>query len=139
MSPDDGGNRWEIIDVPTFNDERGELCFLEAERTLPFAFKRFYYLFSGSPDQPRGAHAHLDLQQCYIALSGSVKVKLDDGYRNETVILDAPSKGLIIRPVVWRDIELEKNSVLAVLASDYFFESDYIRNFEQFQKYVAQK
>ena len=131
--------RWELIDLPSCHDERGGLCFIEAERTLPFAFKRFYYLFSGHPDQPRGAHAHLDLQQCYIALHGKITVRLQDKSKEETIILGAPTTGLIIRPVVWRDIQLEENAVLAVLASDYFDESDYIRDHNQFKKYIAQQ
>ena len=129
---------WEIIDIPSFTDHRGGLGFLEGERSLPFAFKRFYYLFEGSPDHPRGAHAHLQLQQCYIALNGIIKITLQDKNAKETILLDSPLKGLIIRPVVWRDIELEKNAVLGVLASDYFDESDYIRDFTAFKNFVMQ-
>lgn len=130
---------WHLIDIPIFKDHRGGLCFLESGRDLPFKFERFYYLFESDPAYKRGGHAHINLHQCYIALHGTINIRLHNGEIKETIELSSPAQGLVINPITWRDIQLEKNAVLAVLASDYFDESDYIRDFEQFQNYVKTK
>ncbi|HEX8572076.1 MAG TPA: FdtA/QdtA family cupin domain-containing protein [Allosphingosinicella sp.] len=123
----------QFIDFDERNDERGSLVAIEAEATVPFAIRRVYYLYRLKSDQPRGFHAHRDLHQVYICVSGSCIVRLDDGREAEETVLDDPKRGLLIGPMTWREIrECSQDCVLLVLASDPFSEEDYIRDYGEF-------
>ncbi|MBQ3754695.1 MAG: WxcM-like domain-containing protein [Clostridia bacterium] len=123
--------RW--IDFQKHGDDRGSLVVAEYEKEIPFLVKRIYYIFGVSDDKRRGFHSHKDLLQVYIAIHGSVKVMLDDGDKQETVLLDNPAQGLYIGHNVWREIfDFSNDAVLLVLASEKFSESDYIRNHDEF-------
>lgn len=124
-----------INTVPTPNI--GSLSFFEAERDIPFSIKRIYYIHGVPENTERGAHAHKELKQLLFCPYGSVKILLDNGKEKSEVILDEPSKGLIITPCVWRDmIWLVENSVLCVAASDYYNEDDYIRDYSEFITWI---
>ena len=115
----------------------GSLSFFEAERDIPFSIKRIYYIHGVPENTERGAHAHKELEQLLFCPYGSVKILLDNGKEKSEVILDNPSKGLIITPCVWRDmIWLVENSVLCVAASDYYNEDDYIRDYSEFITWI---
>ena len=123
--------RW--IDFQKHGDDRGSLVVAEYEKEIPFLVKRIYYIYGVDDDKRRGFHSHKNLRQVYIAIHGSVKVMLDDGERQETVLLDNPAQGLYIGHNVWREIfDFSKDAVLLVLASEKFSESDYIRNHDEF-------
>lgn len=123
--------RW--IDFQKHGDDRGSLVVAEYEKEIPFLVKRIYYIYGVDDDKRRGFHSHKNLRQVYIAIHGSVKVMLDDGDRQETVLLDNPAQGLYIGHNVWREIfDFSKDAVLLVLASEKFSESDYIRNHDEF-------
>ena len=124
-----------ITTVPTPNI--GSLSFFEAERDIPFSIKRIYYIHSVPENTERGAHAHKELKQLLFCPYGSVKILLDNGKEKSEVILDDPSKGLIITPCIWRDmVWLVENSVLCVAASDYYNEGDYIRDYSEFITWI---
>ena len=124
-----------LIEFPILGDERGSLISLEATKNIPFEIKRVYYIF-GANDQPRGFHAHKELQQCAIALSGKCRVVMDNGYKKEDVWLDTPNKGLLIKNE-WHEMhDFSSDCVLLVLASDHYDESDYIRDYGKFLKNV---
>lgn len=122
----------EIIDIPRVHDERGILAVIE-EDTLPFKFKRVYYLYDVPTETYRGGHAHKQLHQLIIALSGSFDVHLHDGTEKETFTLNKPHKGLLLLPGIWREIDnFSSGAVCLVLASEVFSELDYIRDFDDF-------
>ncbi len=121
------------IDFQKHGDDRGSLVVAEYEKEIPFLVKRIYYIYGVDDDKRRGFHSHKNLRQVYIAIHGSVKVMLDDGERQETVLLDNPAQGLYIGHNVWREIfDFSNDAVLLVLASEKFSESDYIRNHDEF-------
>jgi len=123
-----------IIEVPKIRDTqgRGNLAVIEKD-TIPFSCKRVYYLYDVPSDAYRGGHAHKELYQLLIPVSGSFEVILKDGTTTKTVTLNKPDKGLIIVPGIWRELEnFSSGAVCLVLASHEFSEEDYIRNFEDF-------
>lgn len=122
----------KLIDIPRVHDERGILAVIEGN-TLPFQFKRVYYLYDVPTETHRGGHAHKELHQLIIALSGSFDVHIHDGDHKQTVTLNKPHKGLLIVPGIWREIDnFSSGAVCLVLASELFKESDYIREYETF-------
>ena len=128
-----------LIEIPKISDEggRGNLSVIEKE-ALPFDIARVYYLYDVPSDAYRGGHAHKNLQQFLLPLSGSFDVILKDGKNTRTVNLNKPNKGLLIVPGIWRELEnFSSGAVCLVLASDVFDESDYIRDFEAFQKHFS--
>ncbi len=123
----------KIIEVPTVSDTRGKLAVVEKDG-VPFEIKRVYYLYDVPSDSYRGGHAHKNLYQFLIPLSGSFEVHLKDGENERTITLNKPNKGLLIVPGIWREIDnFSSGSVCLVLASDVFEESDYIREYKDFE------
>lgn len=109
---------------------------LDNRASLPFEVKRIYYLYGIPENQERGGHAHKELFQLLLAASGSFKVELDDGKSTKKLFLNQPSQGLLIKPGIWRNItDFSFGSVALVLASEYYTETDYIRNYDEFLKY----
>jgi len=128
-------NEIQIIELPKISDPngRGNLSVIE-KNVLPFEVKRVYYLYDVPSDATRGGHAHKELNQCLIALSGSFDVVLFDGSERRIVHLNKPNKGLIIPNGVWRELEnFSSGSVCLALVSDIFKEEDYIRDFDTFK------
>ena len=122
-----------IIDLPKINDPRGNLTFIEGGRHVPFEIKRVYYLYDVPGGAERGGHAHRALHQLIIAMSGSFDVILKDGTRQQRFHLNRSYSGLLICPMIWREIDnFSSGSVCMVLASNYYAESDYYRNYEEF-------
>lgn len=123
-----------IIEIPKIVDRkgRGNLSVIEND-CLPFSIERVYYLYDVPSDAYRGGHAHKDLQQFLLPLSGSFDVILKDGENTKKVSLNKPNKGLLIVPGIWRELEnFSSGAVCLVLASDVYKEDDYIRDFKAF-------
>jgi dTDP-4-dehydrorhamnose 3,5-epimerase-like enzyme len=128
----------QLLEFEIKGDERGSLVALEAQRSVPFEIKRVYYIFGTQPDVVRGCHAHRDLQQVCICVSGSCKFMLDDGLSRHEVLLDRPDRGLLIGSMIWREMsEFSADCVLMVLANSPYDEADYIRDFSVFLSAVA--
>ena len=124
----------KIIDIPKIVDEqgRGNLAVIEKD-TFPFDIKRVYFLYDVPSDAYRGGHAHKQVSELLIAISGSFEVLLDDGHTKQKVMLNKPTKGLLIPTGVWRELDnFSSGSVCLVLASDEFDETDYIRDYDAF-------
>lgn len=122
---------------PEKNASKGGLSVFEANRDIPFDIKRIYYIHGVSSGERRGFHAHKALRQLLFCPCGSIMINLDDGHTVESVLLDDPSKGLVLEPGLWRTMDwLKDDSVLVVAASDYYTESDYIRDYAAFLEYV---
>lgn len=127
-----------IYNFDEHNDQRGTLVSLEQFKNIPFEIKRVYYMYGTKDGTRRGYHAHKKLKQVLICVSGSCKLLLDDGREKNVVSLDSPSKGLYIESNIWREIfDFSHDAVLMVLASEYYDESDYIRNYNDFITYIG--
>ena len=134
---------YQIIDIKTASHEKqewGSLSYVESGLDIPFEIKRVYYIYGVEAALSRGAHAHRELQQILICPYGSIKIKMDDGTKNEEIILDTPSMGLVIAPEVWHEMEwLQENSVLLVAASGHYDSNDYIRDYQTFLEFAEEK
>jgi hypothetical protein len=125
----------KIIDLPKIADPRGNLTFIEGGRHVPFEIKRVYYLYDVPGGAERGGHAHRALHQLIIAMSGSFDVILKDGTQQQRFHLNRSYSGLLICPMIWREIDnFSSGSVCMVLASNFYAESDYYRNYDEFLK-----
>lgn len=125
----------QIFDLPKINDPRGNLTFIEAEKHVPFEIKRVYYLYDVPGGAHRAGHAHKELQQLFVAISGSFDVLLDDGYTKKRHHMNRSYYGLYVGPMIWREIDnFSSGSVCMVLASTFYDESDYYRDYETFFK-----
>jgi dTDP-4-dehydrorhamnose 3,5-epimerase-like enzyme len=123
----------KMLDFKSLGDERGNLISLEGNKDIPFDIKRVYYLFGTEIGIERGFHAHKELQQVAICVSGSCKVRMDNGVNRTEVTLNQPEQGLLIDCMQWHEMyNFSENCVFLVLASDHYDESDYIRCYEQF-------
>ncbi len=122
-----------IIELPRITDPRGNLTFIESNRHIPFETRRVYYLYDVPGGESRGGHAHKALEQFIIAASGSFDVILDDGYEKKRFFLNRSYYGLYVPRMVWRELEnFSSGSVCLVLASEYYDESDYYRDYQEF-------
>lgn len=122
-----------LIDLPIVHDPRGNLSFVESGNHIPFPIERVYYLYDVPGGAVRGGHAHRELHQLIIALSGSFDVLLDDGKERAKYFLNRSWYGLHVPPMTWRELEnFSSGAVCLVLASRHFAESDYIRDHSQF-------
>lgn len=118
------------------SDRKGNLTVVENSQTLPFDVKRVYYLYDVPGGENRGSHAHKDLSQLIIAASGSFTVTLDDGKCKRSFFLNRPYQGLYVKPGMWRDLEdFSSGAVCMVLANDVYKKEDYIRDYQEFNKY----
>ena len=118
-------------------DERGQLVALEEYKDIPFQIKRVYYMYDTGKGVRRGFHAHKSLEQILICIHGSCKILLDNGTEKKIVSLEKPYEGLYIANNIWREMfDFSSDAVLLVLASDFYNESDYIRNYDEFLKTI---
>ena len=125
----------QLIDLGAKVDERGQLVALEGGKNIPFEIKRVYYLADLKAGLPRGFHAHKNLQQVAVCVSGKCRVVLNDGASQEEVWLDSPSKGLFIGNMIWREMhDFTPDCVFLVLASEHYDEADYIRSYSEFKE-----
>lgn len=121
-------------------DHRGQLVALEEGKEIPFQVKRVYYMYDTVEGVRRGYHAHKCLEQILICVHGSCKILLDNGSETEVVSLDTPFEGLYISNDMWREMyDFSPDAVLMVLASELYDEADYIRNYDEFLKFVEAK
>ena len=126
-----------VIDFPALGDERGSLVALETGQTIPFDIKRVYYLFGTQEGVARGFHAHHNLQQVAVCITGKCRMILDDGHNREETWLDSSTKGLVIGDLIWREMhDFSEDCVLLVLASELYDEADYVRNYDEFLKVI---
>ncbi len=121
-------------------DDRGQLVSLEEYNDIPFEIKRVYYMYDTVSGVVRGHHAHRNLQQILFCVHGSCKVLLDNGKEKKVVPLEKPYEGVYIANNMWREMyDFSPDAVLMVLASEVYNESDYIRDYDEFLKFVGQE
>ena len=129
----------KIFNFEPHGDSRGQLIALEENKDIPFDIKRVYYMYDTGEGIHRGFHAHKTLKQILICIHGSCKVLLDNGQEKKIVSLEKPYEGLYISHNMWREMyDFSPDAVLMVLASEYYDESDYIRDYDQFLNSVKE-
>ena len=122
-----------LIDLPRVTDDRGSLTVIEGGRHVPFEIKRVFYLYDVPGGAARGGHAHRALHQVLIAMSGSFTVTVDDGTQRKKFRLNRSYFGLYMPPLIWREIDdFSSGSVCLAVVSDFFDESDYFRDYDEF-------
>ncbi|PJN58968.1 TDP-4-oxo-6-deoxy-alpha-D-glucose-3,4-oxoisomerase [Paenibacillus sp. GM1FR] len=122
-----------IEEISEFGDERGFLAVLENNRVLPFEINRVFYIYKTLPGVRRGFHAHYKTRQALVCVSGSCKVYLDNSIRKTDILLDSPTKILILEPNDWHEMyDFSTDCVLLVLASHLYDSEDYIRDYDRF-------
>lgn len=128
---------YKILNFNTKSDDRGSLIALENLKEIPFEIKRIYYIYDTRPEFPRGAHAHRELEQVLIMMEGSCELVLNDGKNIKNIILNRPDIGLFIGKNMWREMKnFSYGAKLLVLASDFYNEKEYIRNYNEFLRIV---
>ena len=129
----------KLIQFDVNGDKRGKLISLESLHNIPFEIKRIYYIFDTLPNESRGHHAHMELEQIVIAIDGACQFIIDNGKEKEKILLNRPDVGLYIGPGLWREMnQFSYGCKLMVIASDIYRESDYIRDYHVYRKTVDQ-
>ncbi len=124
---------YDVLNFQIRGNHDGSLVALENSKEIPFDVKRVYYIWGTKRDVIRGRHAHRKLEQVIICMAGTCDFILDNGTEKETIHLDNPSKGLLIRHNIWREFtNFSPDCVIMVLASEKYDESDYIRDYQTF-------
>ena len=127
----------KLIELPKVSDPRGNLTFIEGAKHIPFEIKRIYYLYDVPGGAHRAGHAHKILHQVLVALSGSFDITLDDGFSQRKFHLNRSYQGLYIPAMVWRDIDnFSSGAVCLALASIFYDESEYYRDYDTFRRAV---
>jgi len=125
-----------VIPLNKIHNRAGNITVIEGNNHIPFDVRRIYYLYDIPGGVTRGGHAHKELFQLVVAVSGSFKLLLDDGFNKRVVTLDRPDYGLIIVPGIWRELfDFSFGSICMVLASLQYDENDYLRTIEKFRKW----
>ena len=126
-----------VIDLPKMFDPRGNLTVAEQFKNVPFGIKRVYWVYDVPGGESRGGHAHKECKEFIIAVSGSFHVTLDDGTSKKTYLLNHPYQGLFVDTNTWRTLDdFSSGAVCLVLASEFYEERDYIREYGEFLEYV---
>ncbi|GGC56904.1 sugar 3,4-ketoisomerase [Marinobacter halophilus] len=129
----------KMFDFRRLGDDRGSLVAIEANNNTPFPIQRVYYIYGSESNVARGFHAHKVLQQLAVCVAGKCTMLLNDGNTKVEVVMNSPTKGILIEPMVWHEMHnFSPDCVLLVLASEHYDESDYIRDYEEFLKQVNQ-
>ncbi|MNW43898.1 TDP-4-oxo-6-deoxy-alpha-D-glucose-3,4-oxoisomerase [compost metagenome] len=123
----------KLIEVTELGDERGLLTVIEGNNSIPFEINRVFYIYKTLSGIRRGFHAHYKTRQALISISGSCKVYLDNTKRKTDILLDSPTKVLILEPNDWHEMyDFSPDCVLLVLASHLYDAEDYIRDYDKF-------
>lgn len=132
-------NRVKKLEFPQRGDERGQLVIAEGGKDVPFDIKRVFYIYGSDSNVIRGKHANRKSEFVLINVAGTSKVKIKDGEGNEKIFcLDKPNAGLYLPNMIWKDMyDFSKDSVLLVLASTHYDETEYIRDYTEFVRIVA--
>lgn len=126
----------KFIEIPKIYDDCF-LCFAENNKHVPFMIKRVYYVSLPTAGLPRGKHAHLQNKQVLFCIQGKVRMVVDNGSKREEVVLDKPEVGLLLDKMIWHEMhDMDEKTILLVLASEFYDEKDYIRDYKEFLQII---
>ena len=124
---------YEIIELPRIIDPRGNLSVAEQQQNMPFDIKRVYFVYDVPAGESRGGHAHKECKEFITAVSGSFTLNLEANGEKVSLLLNKPYQGVLVNEGIWRTLDdFSSGAVVLVLASDFFDEDDYIREYEDF-------
>lgn len=124
-----------VIELPRIPDPRGNLTFIEGRNHIPFEIQRAYWIYEVPGGEVRGGHAYLELEEFFVALSGSFDVVISDGDEESRVTLNRSYRGLYVPRMIWRGLEnFSTNAVCLILASRHYDESDYVRDPDRYRE-----
>lgn len=131
-------DQYKILEFGEFGDERGNLVVAEGSgRDIPFAIKRVFYLYGSDATIVRGQHANRRTEFVLINVSGTSRVKVDNGFEQDIIELNKPRMGLYIPTMMWKDMyDFSADSVLLCLASEHYDDAEYIRDYDAFLREV---
>ncbi len=131
-------DQYKILEFKDLGDERGKLVVVEGMDDIPFEIKRVFYIYGSDPEVVRGQHANRKTEFVLINVSGTSKVRVDNGVETEIIELNRPRMGLFLPVNLWKDMyDFSEDSVLLVLASEHYDSSEYIRDYDKFVKEVG--
>ena len=132
-------NKVKMLEFPQHGDDRGYLVVVEGSMDIPFEIKRIFYIFGSDSDVVRGQHANRRTEFVLINVAGKSKVKVKDGEGNEAIYcLNRPHTGIYLPTMVWKDMyDFSEDSVLLVLASEHYDNTEYIRDYDAFVKEIV--
>lgn len=131
-------NDCKILSLPKEEDPRGSLTYIYENDQVPFPIRRVFYIYDVPAGKDRGAHAHKECWQFIVAVSGAFEVYLSDGNEEKTVTLNRPYQGLLVPPGIWaHEQEFTTGALCLVLASHPYSEDDYIRDYDEYKKWLA--
>ena len=123
-----------VIHLPKIYNKAGSITPVQNSIEIPFDIKRIFYLYDIPGGEARGGHAHHTLEQFIIAASGSFDITVDDGKSKKTIQLNRPYMGLHIKPLIWDYMSnFSSGAIALVLASGFYDEQDYIRDYDNFK------
>ncbi|MBC5660385.1 WxcM-like domain-containing protein [Anaerosacchariphilus sp. NSJ-68] len=131
-------DQYKVLEFGDLGDERGKLVVVEGARDIPFEIKRVFYIYGSDSEVVRGQHANRNSEFVLINVSGSSKVRVDNGFEEEVIELNRPRMGLYLPTMVWKDMyDFSADSVLLVLANTHYDGNEYIRDYDEFIKEVG--
>lgn len=131
-------DQYKILEFGDLGDERGKLVVVEGAMDIPFEIKRVFYIYGSDSQVIRGQHANRDSEFVLINVSGSSKVRMDNGFEEEVIELNRPRMGLYLPTMVWKDMyDFSEDSVLLVLANTHYDGNEYIRDYDEYLKEVG--
>ncbi len=126
--------QYKIIEFTDLGDERGNLVVIEGDgMDIPFDIKRVFYIYGSDSEVVRGQHANRETEFLLVNVSGTSKVRIDNGTESKVILLNRPRMGLYLSSMVWKDMyDFSEDSVLLVLASRHYDASEYIRSYPDY-------
>lgn len=130
--------QYKILEFGDLGDERGKLVVVEGDQDIPFEIKRVFYIYGSDSEVVRGQHANRNSEFVLINVSGTSKVRVDNGFEEDIIELNRPRMGLYLPTMLWKDMyEFSEDSVLLVLANTHYDGSEYIRDYDEYLKEVG--
>ena len=130
--------QYRILEFGDLGDERGKLVVVEGNMDIPFEIKRVFYMYGSDSSVIRGQHANRNSEFVLINVSGSSKVRVDNGFEEEIIELNRPRMGLYLPTMLWKDMyDFSEDSVLLVLSNTHYDGKEYIRDYDEYLKEVG--
>lgn len=130
----------QILDFPDLGDERGNLVVVEGNDVIPFDIKRIFYIYGSDSEVVRGCHANLRSEFVMINVSGTSKVKVDNGHETQVIELNRPRMGLYLPNNLWKEMyDFSPDSVLLVLSNEHYDPEEYIRDYDSYLQLVREQ